>query len=106
MGLVGVLAGIGLPSGALPAILYVGFVPLGMTSASGVLAAVFVGCFALLGCVLGVVMARRIGARAMVPGPEVWRGHEGLAALLGGPQWLVVLPWPWPWGCRTATGCR
>ncbi len=106
MGLVGVLAGIGLPTGALPAILYAGFVPLGMTSASGVLAAVFVGCFALLGCVLGVVMACRIGARAMVPGPDVWRGHEGLAALLGGAAWLVVLPWPWPWGCRTATGCR
>ncbi len=84
MGLVGVLAGIGLPTGALPAILYAGFVPLGMTSASGVLAAVFVGCFALLGCVLGVMMARRIGARAMVPGPDVWRGHEGLAAFLGG----------------------
>jgi len=84
MGLVGVLAGFGVPSGALPAILFAGFVPMAMTQASGVLAAVFVGCFALLGCVLGVVMARRMGARAKVPGPDFWRGHEGLAALLAG----------------------
>lgn len=85
MGMVGLIAGIGTPSGYLPALVYAGLVPAVVNQATDVRGAILVGLFALAGGAYGVAAARRLGAVASAPGVARWTGREALAAgLLGG----------------------
>ena len=85
MSFVGLTAGIGLPYGYLPALLYAGMVPSLVTGVVSMRDAIFTAAFAVLGGVLGVLVGRRLGTKPEVPGKANWRGHEAFSgALLGG----------------------
>jgi len=83
LGVVGLCAGTGLPAGYAPALLYAGFVPTMVNQQAGLRDALFAAAFAILGGVIGVAAARRMGAVAVTPAPTKWRGHEAAAAIIG-----------------------
>lgn len=85
MGFVGLIAGIGLPYGYLPALLYVGMVPTMVTQVVGTRDAILTGAFAVLGGALGVLAGKRMGTKPEVPGSAGWAGHEAVSgAILAG----------------------
>lgn len=84
MGGVGFMAGLGLPHGYLPALLYAGFVPTMVHSEpTTVRDAVLVGCFAVAGGAIGVAFGHRMGAKSTTP--VTWRppGGESMSAAVG-----------------------
>ncbi len=83
IGFVGLLAGVGLPAGYAPAVLYAGFVPAMVHTSAGVREAVVAAVFAMLGGVVGVAAGRRMGAVPATPAPTKWRGQEATAAIVG-----------------------
>lgn len=82
MGLVGLAAGIGLPSGFMPALIYAGMVPTLVTQATTVGHAFLIALCAVLGGTLGVLAAARLHMKPVVPGLPGWAGHEALSGLL------------------------
>lgn len=83
LAVVGLCAGAGLPAGYAPALLYAGFVPTVVNHQAGVRDALFAAAFAILGGVIGVAAARRMGAGPVTPAPIRWKGHESAAAIVG-----------------------
>lgn len=79
MGFVGLIAGIGLPYGYLPALLYVGMVPTMVTQVVSTRDAILTGVLAVLGGVLGVVAGKRLGAKPELPGSVKWTGYEAVS---------------------------
>lgn len=85
MGFVGLIAGIGLPYGYLPAFLYIGMVPTMVTQVVSTRDAILTGVFAVLAGALGVLAGKRMGTKPEVPGSPGWAGHEAVSgALLAG----------------------
>lgn len=83
MGFVGLAAGIGMPSGYLPALMYAGMVPTMVLTQAGVGDALAAGVGAIAGGAIGVFMARRLGTTAEVPLTKAeWRGHESVSGML------------------------
>lgn len=82
MGIVGLTAGIGLPYGFLPALLYAGMVPTLVTTVVSTGDALLTALFALIGGTLGVITGRRMGMKPAVPGKPNWVGHEALSGAL------------------------
>ena len=83
MGVVGLVAGAGTPFGYMPALLCAGFVPTLVHEATDVRAAIVVGCFAMAGGAVGVVFARRLGAKRAPAQERRRKGTAVLGAVLG-----------------------
>lgn len=87
MAVVGLVAGAGTPFGYMPALLCAGFVPTLVHEATDLRWAVVTGLFAMTGAAVGVVFARRIGAKAA---PVQERRRQG-TAILGAALGLVLM---------------
>jgi len=83
MGAVGLIAGCGFPYGYLPALVYAGFVPTMVHSATSARNAILIGCFAIAGGVIGVTFAHRLGATRTTPAPRRRPGGPVLPAIVG-----------------------
>lgn len=82
MGFVGLTAGIGLPYGFLPALIYAGMVPTLVTTVVSTGDALLTALFAVLGGALGVVTGRKMGMKPTVPGNVRWTGYEAVSGAL------------------------
>lgn len=89
MAIVGLLGGIGMPSGYLPAIMYAGLVPTMVTRVVGPWLAVAIALFAVLGGVIGVMAARRLHVKPAMPGRSAWAGHEAVSGGLAAAVFVV-----------------
>ncbi|MFM9018905.1 MAG: FUSC family protein, partial [Actinomycetota bacterium] len=82
MGVVGLAAGIGMPYGYMPALLYAGMVPTMATQVVGLRDAILSAVFAVLGGLIGVLTGRRLGMKAEVPGKANWIGYEWVSGAI------------------------
>lgn len=83
MGAVGLVAGCGYPYGYLAALVYAGFVPTMVHSATSGRNAILIGCFAIAGGIIGVTFAHRLGAARVTPAPPRRPGGVVLPAIVG-----------------------
>ena len=87
MAIVGLVAGAGAPFGYMPPLLCAGLVPTLVHEATDVRAAIVTGCFAMAGGAVGVVFARRLGAK---PAPVQEHRRKG-TAFLGAALGLILM---------------
>ena len=80
---VGLVSGLGYPSGYLPALMYAGFVPTIVHESAHLADALFAGLFALAGGVVGIELGRRLGAPKRFDRPPRLPGGALLPGIVG-----------------------